>query len=214
MEIIELKNILPEAFKHQDKIESDVWHQSMNFHKKKVYLIKAVSGAGKSSLCGYLYGDRKDYQGIISFDGTNISSLNLKDWVNIRRNHLSLIFQDLKLFPELTALENIQIKNNLTHHKKKKEIITWLERLGLKDHMDQPAGKLSFGQQQRVAFIRSLCQPFDFILLDEPVSHLDQKNAEIMSAILMEEFEKESFGIIVTTIGRDMELPYDYIMNL
>ncbi len=214
METIELKNILPEAFKQLDKVESDVWHQSMTFHKKKIYLIKAVSGAGKSSLCGYLYGDRKDYQGIISFDGANIAALNHKDWVDIRRNHLSLIFQDLKLFPELTALENIQIKNNLTHHKKKKEIINWLDRLGLKEHIHQPASKLSFGQQQRVAFIRALCQPLDFILLDEPVSHLDQKNADLMSTILMEEFEKESFGIIVTTIGRDIELPYDYIMNL
>lgn len=214
METIELKNILPEAFKQLDKVESDVWHQSMTFHKKKIYLIKAVSGAGKSSLCGYLYGDRKDYQGIISFDGANIATLNHKDWVDIRRNHLSLIFQDLKLFPELTALENIQIKNNLTHHKKKKEIINWLDRLGLKEHIHQPASKLSFGQQQRVAFIRALCQPLDFILLDEPVSHLDQKNADLMSTILMEEFEKESFGIIVTTIGRDIELPYDYIMNL
>ena len=214
METIELKNILPEAFKQLDKVESDVWHQSMTFHKKKIYLIKAVSGAGKSSLCGYLYGDRKDYQGIISFDGAKIAALNHKDWVDIRRNHLSLIFQDLKLFPELTALENIQIKNNLTHHKKKKEIINWLDRLGLKEHIHQPASKLSFGQQQRVAFIRALCQPLDFILLDEPVSHLDQKNADLMSTILMEEFEKESFGIIVTTIGRDIELPYDYIMNL
>lgn len=214
METIELKNILPEAFKQLDKVESDVWHQSMTFHKKKIYLIKAVSGAGKSSLCGYLYGDRKDYQGIISFDGANIATLNHKDWVDIRRNHLSLIFQDLKLFPELTALENIQIKNNLTHHKKKKEIINWLDRLGLKEHIHQPASKLSFGQQQRVAFIRALCQPLDFILLDEPVSHLDQKNADLMSTILMEEFERESFGIIVTTIGRDIELPYDYIMNL
>ena len=65
-----------------------------------------------------------------------------------------------------------------------------------------------------MAFIRALGQPLDCVVLDEPVSHLDQKNADLMSTILMEEFEKESFGIIVTTIGRDIELPYDYIMNL
>jgi len=214
IEYIELKNLLPEAFKQQDKIESDVWHQVMRFDKKKIHLIKAVSGAGKSSLCAYLYGERTDYQGIITFNGSNIATFSNKKWVDIRRNYLSIIFQDLRLFPELSAMENIQIKNSLTHHKKKKEILGWFERLNLEKHTDQPVGKLSFGQQQRVAFIRALCQPFDFILLDEPVSHLDKDNAAIMAQILMEEFEKSSFGIIITSIGKELELPYDYIMSL
>lgn len=214
MEYIELQNTLPEAFKQQNIIQSDIWHQVFRFQKNKIYLIKAVSGAGKSSLCSYLYGERKDYQGIITFDNSNISSLNAKDWTTIRRNNISQIFQDLRLFPELTALENIQIKNNLTRRRKRKEIVNWFERLGLAEHIKRPVGKLSFGQQQRVAFIRSLCQPFDFILLDEPVSHLDENNAHQMSNILLEEFEKDSFGVIVTSIGRDLELPYDYIMNL
>lgn len=214
MEYIELQNTLPEAFKQQIIIQSDIWHQVFRFQKNKIYLIKAVSGAGKSSLCSYLYGERKDYQGIITFDNSNISSLNAKDWTTIRRNNISQIFQDLRLFPELTALENIQIKNNLTRRRKRKEIVNWFERLGLAEHIKRPVGKLSFGQQQRVAFIRSLCQPFDFILLDEPVSHLDENNAHQMSNILLEEFEKDSFGVIVTSIGRDLELPYDYIMNL
>ncbi len=214
MEYIELQNTLPEAFKQQNIMQSDIWHQVFRFQKNKIYLIKAVSGAGKSSLCSYLYGERKDYQGIITFDNSNISSLNAKDWTTIRRNNISQIFQDLRLFPELTALENIQIKNNLTRRRKRKEIVNWFERLGLAEHIKRPVGKLSFGQQQRVAFIRSLCQPFDFILLDEPVSHLDENNAHQMSNILLEEFEKDSFGVIVTSIGRDLELPYDYIMNL
>lgn len=214
MEYIELQNTLPEAFKQQNIMQSDIWHQVFRFQKNKIYLIKAVSGAGKSSLCSYLYGERKDYQGIITFDNSNISSLNAKNWTTIRRNNISQIFQDLRLFPELTALENIQIKNNLTRRRKRKEIVNWFERLGLAEHIKRPVGKLSFGQQQRVAFIRSLCQPFDFILLDEPVSHLDKNNANEMSNILLEEFEKNSFGVIVTSIGRDLELPYDYIMNL
>ena len=65
---------------------------------------------------------------------------------------------------------------------------------------------LSFGQQQRVAFIRSLCQPFDFIFLDEPISHLDDENSAIMSQLLMEETEKQGAGVIVTSIGKHLEL--------
>ena len=56
---------------------------------------------------------------------------------------------------------------------------------------------MSFGQQQRVALVRALCQPFDFIFLDEPISHLDEENGRIMSRILVEEADRQGAGIIV-----------------
>ena len=87
-----------------------------------------------------------------------------------------MLFQELRLFTELTAWENIQLKNSLTGYKSKKEIKVWFEMFGIADKWDTPVGKMSFGQQQRVALVRALCQPFDFIFLDEPISHLDEEN--------------------------------------
>ena len=98
--------------------------------------------------------------------------------------------------------------------KKKKEILALFEATGIPDKTDERAGKLSFGQQQRVAFIRSLCQPFDFIFLDEPISHLDNDNSAIMSRLLMEEAGKQGAGIIVTSIGKHLELEYDETFRL
>lgn len=60
-------------------------------------------------------------------------------------------------------------------------------RMDLADKMHTPCGKMSFGQQQRVAAIRALAQPFDFLLLDEPISHLDDRNAAAMTSMIMEE---------------------------
>ena len=88
------------------------------------------------------------------------------------------------------------------------------EATGIPDKTDERAGKLSFGQQQRVAFIRGLCQPFDFIFLDEPISHLDNDNSTIMSRLLMEEAGKQGAGIIVTSIGKHLELEYDETFRL
>lgn len=214
MNSIHLRQTLPQVFADRDAITSDVWHQDITFCKGKRYLIEAASGTGKSSLCSYIYGYRRDYQGIINFDERNIRSLSVDEWVEVRKQSLSILFQELRLFPELTALENVQLKNRLTNFKKKKEVLALFAALGIADKADEKAAKLSFGQQQRVAFIRSLCQPFDFIFLDEPISHLDDDNGAIMSRLLTEEAERQGAGILVTSIGKHIELNYDEVLKL
>ena len=214
MNSIHLQQTLPQVFADRNSVTSDVWHQDLIFRKGEMYLIEAASGTGKSSLCSYLYGYRNDYQGIINFDETNIKAYSVKQWVDLRKHSLSMLFQDLRIFTELTAIENIRLKNNLTGYKTRKEVLSLFEALGLSDKLNVKAGKLSFGQQQRVAFIRSLCQPFDFIFLDEPISHLDDNNARIMGELVMEEASKQGAGIIVTSIGKHIELTYDRILKL
>ena len=214
MEIIHLRQTLPQVFADRDAITSDVWHQDLVLRKGERYLIEAASGTGKSSLCSYLYGYRRDYQGIINFDERNNRSLSIHEWVELRKHSLSMLFQELRIFPELTALENVQLKNRLTNHKKKKEILSLFETLGIADKADEKAGKLSFGQQQRVAFIRALCQPFDFIFLDEPISHLDDNNSALMGRMLTEEAAKQGAGVVVTSIGKHIELDYNKILKL
>lgn len=214
MQTIELHAVLPEVFSGRNGIVSDIWHREVSFKKGNTYLIEAASGTGKSSLCSFLYGYRSDYQGMICFDGENIKNLNVKQWVELRRKHLSILFQELRLFPELTALENVKLKNELTGHCKTKEIKAWFERLGIADKADQKAGLMSWGQQQRVAFVRALCQPFDFILLDEPISHLDDGNGRIMADILNEELTKRGATAILTSIGKHIDMNYNQVMNL
>ena len=214
MNTIHLRHTLPQVFADRNELTSDVWHQDLVFEKGKHYLVEAASGTGKSSLCSYLYGYRDDYQGIISFDERNIRSLRKAEWTRLRRTSLSILFQELRLFPELTAFENVQFKNRLTGYKKKKEVLALFDALNIADKVNEPVGHLSFGQQQRVAFVRSLCQPMDFIFLDEPISHLDETNASAMSHILTEETGKQGAGVIVTSIGKYLEMDYHNMLKL
>ena len=124
------------------------------------------------------------------------------------------MFQELRLFPELTALENVQIKNKLTNFKSEKQIAEWFEALGIADKLNEKIGHMSFGQQQRVAMIRALVQPFDFIIVDEPISPLDDTNAEIMGHIMMNEAKAQGAGVIVTSIGKHMNLNYERTFKL
>ena len=209
-----LQQTLPQVFADRNSVTSDVWHQDLFFRKGEMYLIEAASGTGKSSLCSYIYGYRNDYQGIINFDETNIKAYSVKQWVDLRKHSLSMLFQDLRIFTELSALENVQLKNNLTGCKKKKEILSFFEQLGIADKINVKAGKLSFGQQQRVAFIRALCQPFDFLFLDEPISHLDDDNSRIMGELIIAEAKAQGAGVIATSIGKHIELPYNHTLQL
>ena len=214
MNSISLNNTLPNVFLQRTDIQSDIWRQQVSLEKGQTYLVEASSGTGKSSLCSFIIGYRKDYDGKILFDGKDSREFSTKDWTELRQRHISMLFQELRLFPELTALENVEIKNSLTGFKGRKEIEGWFEALGIADKMQSPVRLLSFGQQQRVAMIRALVQPFDFLLADEPISHLDEINSQVMADIMMEEAHRQGAGIVITSIGKHMDLPYDKILKL
>ena len=216
METIELKGVMPAAFA-ADPLSvrhSDVWLHDVAFHRGKFYLVEAVSGAGKTSLCSFLYGMRSDYAGDVLFDGRNIRSLSRAEWNDVRCRSLSVLFQDLRLFEELTVEENIALKNDLTHFQSEARIAELLAAAGMADKRTTPVGHLSFGQQQRVAFVRALCQPFDFMLLDEPVSHLDAVNGRILAQLLTDEARRQGAGILVTSVGSRLEMSYDHLLHL
>ena len=205
---------MPNVFLGRGDTRSDIWRQHVTLEKGKTYLVEASSGTGKSSLCSFIIGYRKDFDGKILIDSRDSRKLSTSDWTQLRQRHISLLFQELRLFPELTAMENVEIKNSLTGFKTRKEIEGWFEALGIADKMQSTVRLLSFGQQQRVAMIRALVQPFDFLLADEPISHLDETNSKVMADIMMDEARRQGAGIVITSIGKHMDLPYDKTLCL
>lgn len=208
---ITLNQLLPAVFKGMEESErirtSQIWEvRSFAFAKGCKICIQAESGCGKSSLLSFIFGNRKDYSGQISFDGTDIRTYDIAKWCDIRTRSIALLPQEMRLFPELTVMQNISLKNDKTRHKSLAEITALLERLGIADKQDSPVRTLSIGQQQRVAIIRALCQPFDFIFLDEPVSHLDKTNNRIVADIVQEEATRQAAGIISTSVGNHLLL--------
>ncbi len=208
---ITLKQLLPCVFKGMEDTEkirtSQIWEvPSFIFTKGCKICIQAESGCGKSSLLSFIFGNRSDYSGQILFDGKDIRSFSIACWCDIRTRGIALLPQEMRLFPELTVMQNISIKNDMTGFKTEAQILELLERLGIAEKRDELVGKLSIGQQQRVAIIRTLCQPYDFIFLDEPVSHLDEMNNRIVARIVEEEAAVQGAGIISTSVGNHLML--------
>ncbi len=201
-------------FAGHDGISSEIWRQDVTLERGKRYLISAESGTGKSSMCSYIYGYRQDYSGIIAFDGQDIRQLTVAQWCDIRQRHIAYLPQEMRLFAELTAMENVELKNDLTGFKSRDEICRLFQALGIEDKQDSLVAKLSIGQQQRVAIIRALCQPCDFIMLDEPVSHLDDENNRIAADLITQEAARQGAGIIATSVGNHLKMQVDFTFNL
>ncbi len=217
IETITLENLLPEAFAGErgDHASSDVWQKgNVAFSRGSSYLVGSESGGGKSSLCAYIYGKRTDYEGRILFNGTDIRSFRSSEWNEIRQRSLAWLPQELGLFPTLTAIENIMLKAAQTGYRSERQARKMLSRLGIGHLADRPVRLMSVGQCQRVATIRALCQPFEFLLLDEPVSHLDPSSNAALSALIAEEAESRNAGVIVTSIGNAPALKIDLVLNL
>ena len=208
---IQLHNIKPTYMSATEIAGSEVYLQeNILFSKGNKYLIKASSGHGKSSILNFIYGNNFNYDGEILYN----NSFNKNDVFDLRKSNLSYVFQDFKLFDELSIFDNIILKNKLTNHKTATEIETLLTRVQLSHKKDALVKNLSLGQRQRVAIIRALCQAFDFILLDEPFSHLDKENIKILTKIINEEVGKQQAGLIITTLNNDYYFEYNKILNL
>lgn len=214
IEEIRMSGMLPRVFVSESIPDSQIWRGDVTLRRGEAVAVEAASGGGKSSLCAYIYGSREDYEGTLRFNGTDVRTFSPEQWQELRRRHLAYLPQELSLFPELTAMENIELKNSLTGHAGKEQIEEWLHELGIDSRRDYPAGRLSIGQQQRVAILRSVCQPFDFILLDEPVSHLDEENNAIAAAIVSREAARQGAGIIATSVGNPISIDVDVRLRL
>lgn len=212
----ELASIIPKAIADRPSVQqSDIWDQKIAFSKGKNVKITAPSGTGKTTLVNILYGLNKNYTGQINYNQQDLASITPVEISTLRQSHWSIVFQDMKLFPAISARENIELKRTM-----QKSVVDIAEMehmakfLGIDAILDQPAGICSFGEQQRVAIIRALMQPFDFLILDEPFSHLDINNKKKAAQLIQTACDKRGAGIIITDLDKDEYFDYQESLNL
>lgn len=202
---LSINHLIPDPLK--DKVtaaSSWVWGQELTLNQGERVLIQGPSGSGKTLFTDILYGIRKDYSGGVHWSVYNLMEANKADVSRLRASSLSIVFQDLKLFDILTVMDNIELQRGLTDTVSEYDIEKWVTRLGLKDKMYTIVKELSLGEQQRVAIIRALAQPFDWLLLDTPFSYQDSYNKGKATALINEVTSISRAGILITdTIEND-----------
>lgn len=209
---IHLKNIVPAPLAGTFSLH-EVWNQDLVL-ESAAYVLKAPSGKGKSTLLHLLNGTRRDYSGQLLFDGKAAATFSDTDWAEHRSKKVSMVFQDLRLFPQLSARENLQLKAKLGNVLSDETLQDYIQRMGMETLMDKPCFQLSFGQQQRVAILRALIQEFQWLLMDEPFSHLDNENISIICQIIEEEVNKRNAGLILSSLGHDYPYPFTKSLSI
>ena len=211
---LQIQNILPTYFETARSQTSEIWGKNLQFEKGQFIKIVAPSGSGKTSLMHFLYGMRQDYGGSIIYDSKNIRQLLPEEISRLRKNNFSMVFQDLRLFPDQTVFQNIEIKRRLNPYHPAEKINEMAEQLGIGSKLDSFCSTCSYGEQQRIAIVRALMQPFDFLLLDEPFSHLDNANSEMAMQLMLTEANKRQAAIIFADLERIDYFPFQRLFHL
>lgn len=213
---ITIQNLIPIPLKENIlKRNSDVWNKHLVFSDKERVKIKAPSGTGKTTLIHVLYKIRTDYEGSLQYNNHNLNSISGDELAKYRQHKLSIIFQDLRLFENLTARENIELNRIMQQPCYLAERIDEMaERLHIAHILEQRAALCSYGEQQRIAIIRALIQPFELLLMDEPFSHLDVENTRRAAELIAEECERRKAGFVLTDLDDDDNFSYTQYLNL
>lgn len=166
-------------------------------NKGELVCILGPSGAGKTTCLNILGGMDDVTSGEIEVDGERIDKLKGKNIIKYRRNDIGFVFQFYNLIQNLTALENVELAVQLCKdHLEPKEI---LEKVGLKDRMNNFPSQLSGGEQQRVAIARAIAKNPKLLLCDEPTGALDYKTGKQILKLLEKVCREDGITVIIIT---------------
>lgn len=183
---------------HMGEVEIHALHDtSFEVEKGELVVIVGPSGAGKTTLLNILGGMDTLSTGRVMLDGREISALTKKELTNYRRQDVGFVFQFYNLIGNLTALENVELANQICKNPLDAEEI--LREVGLEERKKNFPSQLSGGEQQRVAIARALAKNPKLLLCDEPTGALDYQTGKAILQLLQDTGRKTGMTVIIIT---------------
>ena len=213
--ILEIKKI-NKNFQHRNGLIKIFKNVTLKIKKGDLVALVGPSGSGKSTLLNMISLIDNPTSGQIIFNNKDIKNLNEENKNDIRKKHISMIFQDTNILTDFTALENVLMpliirEEKIKLSKKKAEKI--LDSFNLKNRKNHYPDELSGGEQQRVAIARALISETDLILADEPTGNLDYKTSQDIFSYFLK-LKKLNKTIIFATHNRDLANKADYKLSI
>ena len=212
MSYIELKNVVKEYASSGAVTLRAVDGMSFEIEKGEFVVIVGPSGAGRTTVLNMLGGMDTITSGEIWVDGADISKYNAKQLTKYRRFDVGFVFQFYNLVPNFTALENVELANQISKNPLNAKDI--MEEVGLSERLDNFPAQLSGGEQQRVSIARALAKNPKLMLCDEPTGALDYNTGKTILKLLSDMCKEKEMTVIVITHNQAIAPMADRIINI
>ena len=211
MAFVEFHNV--EKTYHLGEVDIHALHDaSFQVEKGELVVIVGPSGAGKTTLLNILGGMDTLSSGKVFLDGREISALNKKQLTEYRRHDVGFVFQFYNLIGNLTALENVELANQIC--KDPLDARQILTEVGLGDRMKNFPSQLSGGEQQRVAIARALAKNPKLLLCDEPTGALDYQTGKAILKLLQDTGRMTGMTVIIITHNSALTAMADRVIRV
>lgn len=211
MSFVELKDVVKEYKSGEISIKAC---DGINFEieKGEFVVIVGPSGAGKTTILNILGGMDTLTLGSVMVDNKDISKYSKKELTKYRRYDIGFVFQFYNLVPNLTALENVELANQIS--KDPLDATKVLEEVGLADRIKNFPAQLSGGEQQRVSIARALAKNPKLLLCDEPTGALDYNTGKSILKLLQDTCREKKMTVIVITHNQAIAPMADRIIKI
>ena len=198
---------------HMGEVRINALHDaSFTVERGELVVIVGPSGAGKTTLLNILGGMDSLTTGRVILDGTEISGFNRKQLTDYRRHDVGFVFQFYNLIGNLTALENVELANQIC--KDPLPAAQILQDVGLGERMKNFPSQLSGGEQQRVAIARALAKNPKLLLCDEPTGALDYQTGKAILKLLQDTGRRTGMTVIIITHNSALTAMADRVIRV
>lgn len=209
--IIEFKNV-DKVYQSGEQILKAMDDVNFTIDEGEFVVILGPSGAGKSTLLNLLGGLDSVSSGEIIVNGNHIESFNDNELTEYRAKNVGFIFQFYNLIPNLTALENIELMNDVVDEKI--DGLEVLDSVGLKDWANHFPAQMSGGQQQRVSIARAIAKQPAVLLCDEPTGALDSNTGVLVLNLLQDLSRNEKTTVVIVTHNALLAYAADKVIRI